>query len=46
VAITLDCTRGFRLPEPTRLADHLAGSVQKDKAENHGSSSSGSAAGS
>ena len=29
--LTLDCARGFRLPEPTRLADHLVRSVRKKK---------------
>jgi len=29
VEIVLDCGRGFRLPEPTRLADHLVGEQKR-----------------
>lgn len=34
VEITLACGRGFRLPEPTRLADQLVGRFKKERSGN------------
>jgi len=31
--LILDCTAGYRLPEPTRLADHLVAKAKRDLAE-------------
>ncbi len=36
VEITLDCARGFRLPEPIRLADQLVGSAKRKSKINPG----------
>ena len=36
VKVTLDCGGGFRLPEPTRLADQLVGSEKRKRAERLG----------
>jgi len=34
ITILLHCSRGYRIPEPTRLADHYVGAMRRERAVN------------